>query len=169
MKENLLQKMYITIIMLSAYINNSEAQIKPTNTQNRIITSVDFTSIGPQGSIAYDFYCKNGTFVGFSFSQQGGFSQLNDDSWYYNSNDVLANFNCRITYTYLDTKVFRTFIIGKAGLAYNTKNGKGLPKFFPTLNLGAGADIYIVKSSGLRLEAGLGMPHFISIGYFINL
>ncbi|HRG58950.1 MAG TPA: hypothetical protein PK323_08310 [Bacteroidia bacterium] len=169
MKTIQIQKIKISIILFYAFFTTSEAQIKPINTDNRLITSIDYTTKGPQGSIAYDFYTKNGTCVGFSFSQLQGLKQFADNTWYYNLDYVRFNFSGRLTYTYIETKLLRTFIIAKAGCSYNTILEKNDLNILPSFSLGGGADIFIVNSSGIRLEGGIGSPYFASIGYFFKL
>jgi hypothetical protein len=166
MKRKILKLISILLIAMNCTI---KAQQESSKKENRIYTSLDLTVFGPQVSLAYDFYTKNEKCYGFSISQARGLERYGDDATvYYNSKNMRLNFSCRYSNIIFNSKVIYAFYIIKAGVSYNSVLDEGNAMILPSFNVGAGLDIKIVKSGGLRLESGIGAPYFASVGYFFK-
>lgn len=159
----------LIIITFLSFHFEIEAQEIKTKKDNRIYTSIDYTIFGPQGSLAYDFYTLKGRCFGFSVSQAMGFYQINQDpTIYYDMNEIRLNLSFRHTNTIFESKVVDAFFILKAGISYNSLLNNNTTLILPSFNVGSGLDIKLIKSSGIRLEAGIGSPYCASIGYFFK-
>jgi hypothetical protein len=168
MNTKTIKSISIIIIFLIFHFEIKAQEIK-SKKDNRIYTSIDYTIFGPQGSLAYDFYTLKGRCFGFSVSQAMGLYQINKDpTIYYNMNEIRLNLSFRHTNTIFESKVVDAFFIIKAGISYNSLYDKNTVLILPSFNVGSGLDIKLIKSSGIRLEAGIGSPYCSSIGYFFK-
>jgi len=168
MKDKILKSGILLVLLINIH-QDTNGQTYYSNRDNRIFTSVDLTFLGPQVSLAYDFYTKKERCFGFSISQARGLEQKNGEpTYYYNPNDMRLNFSFRYTNHIFESKIVDAFFIMKAGLSYNTALGEGSHLILPSFNVGGGVDLKVFKSSGVRLEAGLGSPYCASIGYFFK-
>lgn len=159
----------IIIIALIVLHTEIKAQEIKNKKDNRLYTSIDLTVFGPQGSLAYDFYTKKGRCFGFSVSQAKGLYQNNQDpTIYYDLDEVRLNISFRHSNTIFESKIIDGFFILKAGISYNSAYNNKTTLILPSFNVGGGLDIKLIKSSGIRLEAGLGSPYCASLGYFFK-
>jgi len=163
----------IKLSILSAFFllfNHSSAQETNFIKGSKIYTSADITIRGPQVSIAYDFCNSEGSCFGLSVSQLDGIQRYaNDNTLYYNSSQVRLNVSVRYSKVFFNSHTINTFYILKSGLSYNTKLIEGSTLILPSFNVGGGIDIKLIKSSGIRIEAGIGAPYLGSIGYFFTM
>jgi hypothetical protein len=164
-----LQKIVLILIIICSIKSNMKAQEIPYKKESRIYTSTDVTFNGLQGRIAYDFYTAKGNCLGFSIAQLGGLKRMNEDNTiYYNIEDIRLNLSFRYTKDLIERKRLKLFAIVQTGISYNT-NLTGEQLLLPSFRVGGGSDIILFKSSGIRLEAGIGSPYFVSIGYFFTI
>ncbi len=164
-----LPKIVLVLIIIHSIKSNVKAQETPLKKESRIITSTDVTFYGLQGRIAYDFYTAKGNCLGFSIAQLGGLKTMDDDNTiYYNLEDIRLNLSFRYSKDIFEYKRLRLFAIVQAGISYNT-NLTGDQLLLPSFRVGGGTDFILFKSSGIRLEAGMGSPYFVSIGYFFTI
>jgi hypothetical protein len=155
-----------TLIIFHAEIKAQEIKNKK---DNRLYTSIDLTIFGPQVSLAYDFYTDKGRCFGFSVSQAKGLYQNNQDpTIYYDLDEVRLNISFRHSNTIFESKIVDAFFILKAGISYNSAYNDKTTLILPSFNVGGGLDIKLIKSSGIRLEAGIGSPYCASLGYFFK-
>ena len=166
---NLLQKISFSLLIILSVKSNLKAQEDEVKKERKIYTSTDLTIYGLQGRLAYDFYTAKGNCFGVSVSQIKGIKRENEDNtMFYNLEEIRLNLSVRYTrdiYTYNRLHLFGIF---QAGISYNTiLTGEQL--ILPSLRVGGGTDITIYKSSGIRLEAGVGSPYFVSIGYYFTI
>ena len=162
-------KNYIIIIsFITFHFETTAQEIKPKK-DNRLFTSIDLTVFGPQGSLAYDFYTNKGRCFGFSISQLGGWYKINQDpTIFFGTQDFRLNMSFRHTNTIFESKIVDAFFILKAGISYNSAFNNNSYYILPSFNVGSGLDIKLIKSSGIRLEAGIGSPYCASLGYFFK-
>ena len=166
---NLLQKISFSLLIILSVKSNLKAQEDEVKKERKIYTSTDLTIYGLQGRLAYDLYTTRGNCFGVSVSQIKGIKRENEDNtMFYNLEEIRLNLSVRYTrdiYTYNRLHLFGIF---QAGISYNTiLTGEQL--ILPSLRIGGGTDITIYKSSGIRLEAGVGSPYFVSLGYFFKI
>lgn len=164
-----LQKFGVSLLILLCIKSNLKAQENSVDKKRRVYTSTDLTFQGLQGRLAYDFYTKNENCFGFSIAQLGGIKrQQEDNTAYYNLEDIRLNLSFRYTIDLYDYNRLRLFGIFQVGVSYNTIL-TGDQMILPSFRAGGGADITLYKSSGVRLEAGIGSPYFVSLGYFFSI
>lgn len=161
-------KVNISLILVFLINTNVKAQESAIKKDSRLYTSIDLTQYGSQIRIAYDFYNKNKKCIGFSIAQVGGISKESDASaYYFDLSACRINVGFRFTNYLYNSKRANIFGLLSAGVSYNTFiTGEHL--ILPSLHLGMGVDIIIVKGSGVRLEAGYGAPYMASVGYFFK-
>lgn len=137
--------------------------------ESRIYTSADMAIGGPQCRVAYDFYTIKGNCFGFSIAQLGGLKQMDKEKTvYYDFEDIRLNLSFRYTKVLFVHPRYRYFSLFQAGISYNT-NLSGEVLILPSIRAGAGVDVLIYKSTGIRLEGGIGSPYFVSVGYFFSI
>jgi len=164
-----LPKIVLSVIIMYGININVIAQEIAVKKESRVYTSTDITANGLQGRVAYDFFTNKGNCLGFSIAQLGGLKRMNEDNTiYYNPEDIRLNLSFRYTKDLIERKRLQLFAIVQAGISYNT-NLTGDPLLLPSFRIGGGTDIILFKSSGIRLEAGMGSPYFVSIGYFFTI
>jgi hypothetical protein len=169
----MMKKLNITLLKLSILLslfllcfNYCRAQDVIDTKEDKLITSVDLTQYGSQIRIAYDFYTKHNKCIGFSISQAGGIYK-EADAYFYDIQDCRINLSFRFTNYLYQSKRANIFGLFSAGVSYNTFI-TGEHMVLPSLHLGMGVDLPIIKSSGVRLEAGYGSPYLASAGYFFK-
>lgn len=167
--KNLLQKTSVTLFVILSAKFNLMAKEFEVKKQNKVYSSTDVTILGIQGRLAYDFYTAKGHCFGVSISQLGGLKRVQDDNTiFYNLQDIRLNLSARYTKKLFENNRISSFGIFQAGISYNTiLTGEQL--ILPSFRMGCGLDITIFKESGVRLEAGIGSPYFVSIGYFFTI
>jgi hypothetical protein len=158
----------LSLMMLLFISINGHAQPINAKKDNRIYTSIDLTQYGRQYRIAYDFYTKKNKCIGFSIAQVGGISKdAETKTYYFDQEACRINLGFRFTNYLYTSKRVGLFGLLSAGVSYNTFiTGEHL--VLPSLHLGMGVDFILIKSSGVRLEAGYGAPYMASAGYFFK-
>jgi hypothetical protein len=91
-----------------------------------------------------------------------------DPTIYYDLDEVRLNISFRHSNTIFESKIVDAFFILKAGISYNSAYNNKTTLILPSFNVGGGLDIKLIKSSGIRLEAGIGSPYCASLGYFFK-
>jgi hypothetical protein len=167
--KNILLKTTVTFFVILNTNLNLKAQEYQYKSPKRIYASADLTALGKQGRLSYEFYTPNGRCFGISIAQLGGLTRMNDDkTLFYKVSDIRLNLSASYTIDVYEHRRVRLFEIFQAGISYNTiLTGEQL--ILPSFRAGVGIDFTIYKESGLRLEAGIGSPYALSIGYFFAL
>jgi hypothetical protein len=171
MKKTKYKTMFIIIILvLFCPFNILLAQERAAINGSRMFASIDATFWGPQVSLAYDYYTKEGVFYGLSVSLLNGLDKsINDNTIYLTNRNTRRNISIRYSRVFYKTSRINTFYILKGGLTYDAVINQNRASLLPSLNIGGGVDIKLKENSGIRIEAGVGPPYFASIGYFFTL
>lgn len=158
------------LLALLLIMNTSKLFAQSFNYPLTFAMSADATVFGPQGRIACDIKMPEKYEIGLSFAYAGLVASGDRNTLVFSQNDYRINASIRALQHFDLSRWAKPFVTAQVGISYNKVENFILQGgYLPSFRFGAGMDFHIIKSAGLRVEAGFGSPYFGSAGLFFKL